>query len=94
MFAYGFGSQALDYNSVTFAMNIEYLMPLFFTLIFILVGFGSLLSYLKHQTLSGIAIALLTLSINIHLGLMIQKFWYNTFINGFNNNVSTTTVGY
>lgn len=59
---------------------------------FIMLGFGLVLGYLKYQAWSGITVSLLAVSVNIILGLMMQKFWYNTFTNGFGSDLATLTT--
>ena len=53
--------------------------------VFALLGFGLLLSFLKYGTWSGMATALLVVSVNNQLGLLIQKFWFIIFTNSFGN---------
>lgn len=53
--------------------------------VFALLGFGLLLSFLKYGTWSGMATALMVVSVNIQLGLLIQKFWFNTLLYDFGN---------
>ena len=94
LFAYGFSSSLL--NEVRDAQTVnpaatntastfagQFLVLYTMMALFALVGFGLLLSFLKYGTWSGMAIALMVIAINIQLGLMMQKFWYNVFINGF-----------
>ncbi len=63
--------------------------------LFVLVGFGLILSHFKYGTWTGLAVAFIVVSMNIQVGLFMQKFWFNVFINGFNNDAlgSAVTTG-
>ena len=69
------------------------MIPIFFFLLFILVGFGLVLGYLKHQTWSGMTVALFAVSIHIILGLMMQQFWFNVFTYGFGEDGMANSLG-
>ncbi len=61
-------------------------------LVFALLGFGLLLSFLKYGTWSGMATALMVVSVNIQLGLLMQKFWFNVFLYDFGSNVNISNT--
>lgn len=61
-------------------------------LVFTLLGFGLLLSFLKYGTWSGMATALMVVSVNIQLGLLMQKFWFNVLQYEFGSSVSISNT--
>lgn len=69
-----------SYNSTAFTTRLEYIL----TNTLAVLGFGLLLVYFKHSVKQTLVIALLVCSVNAQLGPLLQQFWYNVFINGFN----------
>ena len=92
LFAYGFEGSLLNEGilgttptSTPVTVASQFLIEYVLMAAFALLGFGLLLSFLKYGTWSGMATALLVISVNIQLGLLFQKFWFNIFTNGFGN---------
>jgi len=95
LFAYGFQSSLLNEGNTNSAtvptdstaeVTTQFLIQYILMAVFSLIGFGLLLSFLKYGTWSGMATALLVISVNIQLGLLLQKFWFIVFTNSFGNN--------
>lgn len=60
--------------------------------VFTLIGFGLLLSPYKNQKWTGMSIALLVVSFNIILGLLMQDMWFEIFF-GFRKDIPAGIVG-
>lgn len=92
LFPYGFQASLLNEGTVgttptssSEGVATQFLIEYILMAVFALLGFGLLLSFLKYGTWSGMATALLVISVNIQLGLLFQKFWFNIFTNAFGN---------
>lgn len=57
--------------------------------IFVVIGFGLLLSYFKRATFSALYISIITVSLTIIVSPIFQKFWFNIFITDFNGATPT-----
>lgn len=57
--------------------------------IFVVIGFGLLLSYLKKATFSALFTSIITVSLTAILSPIFQKFWFNIFITNFNGATPT-----
>lgn len=83
LFAYGFAGKfsyipnfSLIYETLT--LPIYYYMSLF------AVGVGLMLSYFGRGAALGLATTIFAICLNIQLSPLLQKFWIDTFIGGFN----------
>lgn len=52
-------------------------------LLFVIVGFGMLLSIYRFGTLLGITTALVVVGMSVQIGPILQKFFFNIFCDGF-----------
>jgi hypothetical protein len=51
--------------------------------VFVLVGFGMVLSYYRFAHWLGMATAILVVALSVQLAPLIQKFWFSVFITSF-----------
>lgn len=61
--------------------------------LFVLVGFGLLLSAYRFGNWLGMATAIIVVAVSVQLSPLLQKFWFNVFLTGFGNVNPTSTVG-
>ena len=95
LFAYGFASQLFNEGSSSTLSSTaanSFLVEFILMLVFTLLGFGLLLSFLKYGTWSGMATALMVVSVNIQLGLLMQKFWFNVLQYEFGSSVGISNT--
>jgi hypothetical protein len=57
--------------------------------IFVVIGFGLLLSYFKRATFSALFTSIITVSLTVIVSPIFQKFWFNIFITNFNGATPT-----
>jgi hypothetical protein len=57
-----------------------------------ILGYGLLISYFKNGILTGMATTLLIVSINVQLGPLLHRFWYDVFISGFKTTSAVSAV--
>jgi hypothetical protein len=89
LFAYGFAGSFFNSNSLE-AADYQTLSYIFLSMLAIL-GYGLIISYFKNGILTGMATTLLIVSINVQLGPLIHKFWYNVFMIGFQSKASNSS---
>jgi ABC-type transport system involved in multi-copper enzyme maturation permease subunit len=61
--------------------------------LFVLVGFGMVLSFYRFGSWLGMATAIIVVAVSVQLAPLIQKFWFSVFITSFGNMNDPTTVG-
>jgi hypothetical protein len=57
--------------------------------IFVVIGFGLLLSYFKRATFSALFTSIVTVSLTVIISPIFEKFWFNVFITNFNGATPT-----
>lgn len=60
--------------------------------VFVVLGFGMLLGYLRRAAFTGIFTAIFTVSITFIISPILQKFWYNVFMSDFNGTAPDTAL--
>lgn len=60
---------------------------------FVVLGFGMMLSYYKYGTQLGIITALVVVGISIQLAPLLQKLWFGVFASGFNSVIFSSETG-
>lgn len=61
--------------------------------LFVLVGFGMVLSFYRFGSWLGMATAIIVVAVSVQLAPLIQKFWFSVFITSFGNLNDVNTVG-
>lgn len=61
--------------------------------LFVLVGFGLVLSYYRFGNWLGMATAIVVVAVSVQLAPLLQKFWFSVFISGFGTVNSPDSVG-
>lgn len=77
LFMYGFFT---SYTVVNYTTKLEYIL----TNTLAVLGFGLLLVHYRFSIKQTIIIALVVCAVNVQMGPLVQQFWYNVFIAGFN----------
>lgn len=60
--------------------------------VFVVIGFGMLLGYLKKAAFTGIFTAVFTVSITFIISPILQKFWFNVFMSDFHGAAPDTAL--
>lgn len=82
MIAYGLaGSFFVEANSDDATYNQVFAIVIM--ALFVLVGFGLVLSYYRFGNWLGMATSILVVAVSVQLAPLIQKFWFSVFISGF-----------
>jgi hypothetical protein len=76
MVAYGFS----DYYNDDPTQTIDNVFTVAALGMFVLMGFGLVLSYYKFGNWLGMTTAIIVVVLNIQLSPLLQKFWFNVFI--------------
>lgn len=63
-----------------------------FSTVFVVIGFGLLLGYLKKAAFMGIFTAIFTVSITFIISPILQKFWFNVFMTDFHGASPSTII--
>lgn len=82
LFAYGFAGK-FSYVAGISPGNETLTLPLYFYMSLFAVGIGLMLSYYGRGTALGLATAIFAIALNIQLSPLLQKFWFNVFVGGF-----------
>jgi predicted exporter len=90
IFAYGF--EGGFYQEQSSAPILTDLFSLLMMVVLVLLGFGLLISPYLHATWLGITTSLITLSIAVLLNPLLNKFWFNAFVSGFEDTDSLPTT--
>lgn len=77
LFMYGFFT---SYTVVSYTTKLEYIL----TNTLAVLGFGLLLIHYRFSIKQTIIVALVVCAVNVQIGPLMQQFWYNVFIAGFN----------
>ena len=92
MIAYGLAGSFYPEPSPSQSAYIEIFSVVIMSL-FVLVGFGLLLSTYRFATWLGITTAIMVVALSIQFGPLLQKFWFSIFITGFGSVNPLTSVG-
>lgn len=76
----------------TWNTSVRLTVTLFSDTVYTLLGFGLLLSAFKNSKWSGMAIALLVVSFNIIVGVLLQDLWFEIFF-GFRKDLTNGNLG-
>ena len=63
-----------------------------FSIVFVVIGFGLLLGFLKKAVFMGIFTAIYTVSITFIISPILQKFWFNIFMTDFHGAAPNISV--
>lgn len=85
LFMYGFFT---SYTVVSYTTKLEYIL----TNTLAVLGFGLLLVHYRFSIKQTIIVALVVCAVNVQMGPLVQQFWYNVFIAGFNKGFTSTTA--
>lgn len=91
MFAYGFAGSFSFETNPSFAAYQEIISVVLLAL-FVLVGFGLLLSTYRFANWLGTTTAIVVVAISVQLAPLLQKFWFSVFITGFGDVNDINTV--
>lgn len=89
-----FGFVTVYYKETETVLNLgtRLTTTLFSDTVFTLLGFGLVLSAFKNSKWSGMSLALLVVSYNIILGVLLQDMWFEIFF-GFRKDLTSGNVG-
>lgn len=86
LWIYGFGGESYysstDNATSTNSMSVYFVM----TAVFTILGFGLIFAYFKTATMTGLFLSTFIVSFTMLLSPILQKWWFNVFIYGFNGN--------
>ena len=86
-FIYGFEGKIryIDNSSIIATPNSQFFYGILFVMccLFVVVGWGLLLSFFKKSTASGLLISLFTVCFTMVIAPPIQKWWFNVLVGGF-----------
>lgn len=90
LFAYGFSSN-INIGYFTQSQHFSVGITLFLSFIFVVIGFGLFLGYYVENIFTAIFTALYVVSLTVILSPLLQKFWLNIFLNGFNTTLKSSS---